>query len=177
MRFRRALFICTIPALLSLTGFIPAFAADAATPAVPGTRVRVFATPRAHPLTGTLDGVDATSLRLAGVKDQGQVEILRASVTRFEMSRGKQDYPVQGLVFGMIAGALAGTAVGLIAEDLQGSSQDCFDCLPGGGGLSPAYYTIGFGALGGVLGLLVGASIDRDKWARTDIPGPVGDAR
>ena len=134
---------------------------------VPGMLVRVHTSSAPSPLVGRFGGTDSTTLWLGGAEG-ATTEILRASVSRFEASRGKRNRPGEGAIIGLGVGVLSGTLLGLALRD----DRTCeVDCVFGGGEETMTFLTAAAGGtLGLVIGLLVGSSIRREQWAPAQMP-------
>jgi hypothetical protein len=132
----------------------------------PGTRVR-FTHPGEGTRTGTVVALtpDTLEVRLSDRADAAHLPL--DQVTRLEVSRGMARQPLRRAGIGFAVGAAVGAA-GVAASE---AGSDCDEsggriCLGAGGGalLGGIFY----GAVGGVLGLVVGV-IPYEKWERVTL--------
>jgi hypothetical protein len=109
---------------------------------------------------------DSVRLLVGGSGDT--LAVATASVTRFEMSKGRHRQTARGAWIGAIVGALAGSTIGLATY------EECGGCLapdPGRGG-SAMIGAVAFGLLGAGIGALTGSQITAERWA--PLPQPWG---
>jgi len=144
---------------LALTLLIPnavlSFAAEAPELA-PGSRVRVSArTVTERPLIATLTALDDTALTLR-VKGRADVLVVpRSAITKVEVSLGRRARG-KGALIGAGVGIAAGALVGLLHGGDDSSQLVQF---------SAGDYALGFAALGGGVGALVGAAVPpSERW-------------
>jgi hypothetical protein len=161
-------------ALLSLFAAPPACRADVAE----GTRVRVsILERRAAPdslffvsgfepgkrLVGTFVGADSSAITIGDEKGFERA-IPNEIVSQFEVSAGRKSRAGRGAVIGLIAGTVAGFAIGTYVDESEG---DCGDCFPGDGAYQMGI-TLGGAILGTGVGALVGALIKTERWRRAE---------
>ena len=84
-----------------------------------------------------------------------------ASVTRFELSRGKSRHAGRGALIGLGIGAGGGAIIGAIAE--VSGERYCIDTCAAAGVLT-AFTAIGLAIPGLVIGTVAGALIKTDRW-------------
>lgn len=155
---------------------IPNAAAVAQTAALhTGQRVRVTSAVEATPVwTGVIEAIDADTLHLrhAGKAGDTVANIPMASIARVEVSRGRHSRWLTGLAIGMGAGAAGGAILGASSEDdLLFSSGD-----------KAMIGAVGFGVLGGAVGVVAGALTKTERWETVPVdrvtvtlaPGPGG---
>ena len=136
----------------------------------PGARVQLYASQTADGQYGRFVGrivgwlPDSLVLRTG---DDLPLVVPVASITRLEVSRGRESHGGRGAAFGALIGIPLGAVVGLATYEEcvpRGGSWD-FSCLFDWG---PEYSALGgalVGGLGGVVvGALIGATIETDRW-------------
>lgn len=133
---------------------------------LPGTRVRVSTISSSRQLVGRFAGADSLSLRVEVAEGQPPAQLLRASVSRFEVSHGKLNRPIQGAVLGWSFGMVSGTLLGLALQDRRDCGPNCVSS----DGVSPLMTGVAGAGIGLVVGLLVGSSMRRDQWVQAEIP-------
>jgi len=141
-----------------------------------GQRVRVTSAVEATPVrTGVIEALDPDTLHLRHTGKAGDTvatAIPMASIARVEVSRGRHSRWLTGLAIGMGAGAAGGAILGASSEDdLLFSSGD-----------KAVIGAVGFGMLGGAVGVVAGALTKSERWETvpanrvtvTLAPGPGG---
>lgn len=145
---------------------------SAATPLAPGTRVRVSAVQRRDAITGVVVSHSADSLVVRSDRDSSTVALARVQVARVDVSRGRHSQMLKGAAYGLLGGAGIGALTGLTL--FSGASCDANAefglCL--GPGFGAAVGATLFGAVGALVGTLVG-SYEREQWS----PAPAASAR
>ena len=133
----------------------------------PGSRVRVHSAQ--GPVIGAIRSVSDSAIVVAPASARA-VTIPWSSVNRLEISRGRSTNAWRGLGIGALGGAVTGVILGLAAGEDCGRSNSfvCFDrgslALAGG---------VGFGVIGGVIGLVAGAFRTHENWHMITAPGRV----
>jgi hypothetical protein len=133
-------------------------------PLQPGQRVRVqFADPRTPVLTGAVQAIGPDTLVVhpdGGPGAKSVTAIPLSSVAGLQVSRGRHSKWATGLLIGLGAGAVTGAILGATSRsDWLFTSTDMA--------------TIGavtFGAVGGVVGVIIGALTKTERWEAVPIP-------
>ncbi len=116
-----------------------------------GERVRLTLASREDPVVGVLVAQDRDSLRVQSRPDSPPIVFARAGVTGAEASLGRHGHAGTGALVGLLAGGVAGAALG-------SSCEDDFLCPGTGGG------ALLLGGTGLVFGALVGVLIRTERW-------------
>lgn len=144
-----------------------ALSAQSATAPASGTRVRVNAKAAAiRNMTGTIQAPHGDSLVIRPDNRDTSVVIPMMLVQRVEVSRGVRRHVARGLGYGFLTGGALGVVLGLATRPPENNfliSSRSEQAVVGG---------IYLGVLGGVIGLVVGASSKTEDWTVT-----MGDAR
>jgi len=120
-------------------------------------------------IKGTLEAVTGDSLlRLTG--EQGQaVSVGLGAQSQLFIFAGRRSSAGHGAVIGGIAGALAGAVIGAVGgEDCSGDEYLCFNR-----GTTAVAGALVLGGIGVAGGLIVGALMPHDTWARATWSGPL----
>lgn len=159
--------------IAALAGIPSAAAVAQAAGLHPGQRVRVTSAAEAAPVrTGVIETIDRHTLHLRTAGDTVATAIPMASIARVQVSRGRHSKWLTGLAIGMGAGAVGGAILG-------GSSED--DLLFSSGDKA-VIGAVGFGVLGGAVGVVAGALTKTERWETVPVdrvtvslkPGPGG---
>ena len=131
----------------------------------PGARVRLYASQTADGRYGRFVGrivrwvPDSLTLK---PEDDLPVVVPVASITRLEVSRGRRSNWAEGAGIGLLVGAATGAIVfGLASGDCEGW---CFTAES-----AAAAGAVVFGGLGGVIGLIAGASTTTERWVEVPL--------
>lgn len=126
-----------------------------------GERVRVTTSPPEARFDGYVLESPSDSLQLR-LTDSNLLSVPREDIVLLERYMGKRTYKKRGFLIGGGAGAAVGIAAGLQAE------EDCglisFFCGTKERLETSAMLAGSFGLISGVLGLAVGAVVERDQW-------------
>lgn len=136
-------------------GALLLMAATSASAQQPGDRVRVSGS-LAGSMVGVIVEADSAGLRLSS----GYAPY--AAMGSLEVWRGIERHPGRGFKYGLVAGGVLGTVVGMTS-----CTRGCNDPVP----LVGAVWGGVGGLLGGVLGWLTGSAIKSDIWEPVPIPG------
>ena len=142
---RKALLILTLGAIL--------FLAHPAHAQFIGDRMRIK-TEDGEKFTGQLKGYNADSLII--LANSTEQSIAYADMVRLQRSLGRRSYYRKGAMVGLGVGALGSIVGGVVGDD-------------------PGLAILGtgvFGGLGGLTGMMVGATIRRERWDPLHIPDP-----
>lgn len=128
-------------------------------PVVSGDRVRIAA-PTVDPedwLVGTLVETAADTCVLAVDNQADTLALPFASVTRFEVNRGRRSHWVTGAALGAVVGGAGGALLGYMSCIYEPKESDCVQ----------THVTVGAVVGGTVLGLVgagIGSAIKTDRW-------------
>lgn len=141
----------------------------------PGTRVRVLDVVGRQPVaTGTLVRLVGDTVILAASRGSERTVALCADY-RWEVSEGLHRQTLQGAGVGFVFGALAGALVGVINPQVSGLGQPtCGSCVESRGERMRTVLVAAalFGAAGTAIGVLAGASTERERWRPVDRGAP-----
>ena len=121
-----------------------------------GDRVRVF-TSSGDRHTGTIAVITSSSLRL---DDGTGLSVPLADVDRLQVSRGQQSRALRGLAVGTGLGVGLGAVVGALYYPTDDAGCPEFD----GRGACVVGWSVVFGAVGLVVGVVTGALSKTDRW-------------
>ena len=116
-----------------------------------GERVRLTLAVREDPVVGVLVAQDRDSLRVQPRPESSPIAFARADVTGVDASQGLHGHAGTGALVGLLAGGVAGAALGA-------SCQDDFLCPGAGGG------ALLLGGTGLLFGALVGVFVRTERW-------------
>jgi hypothetical protein len=134
---------------------------DAAGPIAVGTRVRLLAPATVQgPIQGTVMAIDNESLTLS-TEDHRPLRVSRYTITRVEVSTGRQGHALIGLLIGAPVGAVVGAVVpldsGCTQAQLEVKNSSCMDSR----GALIAAGVLGYAGLGALIGHL----IKTERWS------------
>ena len=164
-------------ALAAAVIHLPLLEAQQSTAVEIGVRVRVT-TDAAHSTpSGTVVGLTRDSLVIAPPNAEFTMGFRRADITRLEISVGRRRNTLKGMWTGALVGAGAGVAVGYLSGD-----DDCGGrlCMFGAAEENAGLLGIALGAVGMVIGGIVGVNTTSDRWVTASqswAVTPVVDAR
>ena len=138
--------------------------ADSSVSVPAGSRVRAMPTGAERYHVGSLLAVPDDSVRLSLERTGDSLALARASLARFDVSRGRRAQTGKGAIYGLAVGAFAGLILG--AATYEGC-DGCFGPDPGIGG-SAVIGGILFGAIGAGVGAIVGAQVKGERWVPVD---------
>ncbi len=133
----------------------------------PGARVRLYASQTADGRYGWFVGrivrwvPDSLTLK---PEDDLPVVVPVASITRLEVSRGRRSNWAEGAGIGLLVGAATGAIIGLASDPNCGGFAPCFTAESLAAGLA-----VVFGGVGGVIGLIIGASTTTERWVEVPL--------
>ncbi len=131
----------------------------------PGARVRLYASQTADGRYGRFVGrivrwvPDSLTLK---PEDDLPVVVPVASINRLEGSRGRKSNSAEGAGIGLLVGAATGAIIGLASDTDCGGFGPC-------GAEEVAALAVVFGGLGGVIGLIIGASTTTERWVEVPL--------
>lgn len=146
---------CLLPAGAAAQVFLP--------PA--GARVRVTLA-SSEKLVGTLSGAHRDTLLVRPVDAQEARALPLGTLTRLEVSRGIESRTGRGALIGLVSGAAAGAASGMIVcagDNCVNSGEDLTT-------LVPVALGIGGGVVGAGVGALLGSGFHGENWATVPLP-------
>jgi hypothetical protein len=140
-----------------------------------GARVKVFpAMAGAEPVIGEVVKLAYDTLVIMPEGNGSALTIYRDDYRKIEVSQGKgKTYTVIGLLGGMAVGA----GVGIATAPCLGAEDNCDSDLIGDFSVvAPAMKILAYAAIGGLVGVGVGALIDLviigERWKEADMPPP-----
>ena len=162
-----------LAALLFQIGYVPCAAQEIS----PGTRVRIKAPSIAeHRVIGTVVTIGADTLTLRTKRQVAPLAIPFASVTEFEVTRGKKRNVGKGAVIGVIVGGLSGAIIGYSTGDDPPGRFSPTSGTPSYIGdirLTKKQQAMVLGILGSLGGLgwgaLIGALKTTDRWEKASL--------
>ncbi|SRR6266550_3781684 len=137
--------------LVAVAALAPRVAAQDTLAIAPGERVRLTLESRPSAVVGVLVTQDRDSLRVQPRPDAPPVAFSRAGLTGVEASLGFHGHAGTGALVGLLAGGVAGAALG-------SSCSDDFLCPGAGGG------ALLLGGTGLLFGALVGVFVRTERW-------------
>lgn len=146
---------CLLPTGASAQVFLP--------PA--GARVRVTLT-SSEKLVGTLSGAHRDTLLVRPVDAQEARAFPLGTLTRLEVSRGIRTRTGRGALIGLVSGAAAGAAGGMIVCAGDNCAHNGEDLTT----LVPVAMGIGAGVVGAGVGALLGSGVRGEDWATVPLP-------
>ena len=147
--------------LLILALFVPAILASQETIQA-GNKVRTIPTPGTYerPTTGVVLFAAGDSAVVRLVRDPSAPTTL--ALSRLEVSRGQRTNGGRGALIGLLAGGVGGYIAGYAGgDDCNHGEWICFDRRATG-----AMGAVAFGAIGSVVGAIIGHSTKTDRWVR-----------
>lgn len=150
--------------VLCLAVFVPLMSLSAQEPATiePGARVRVTAPDLGlQRSVGTCLAVSNDSIRLQG--GAGILDIPLASMTALDVSRGRKSNALRGLLIGSIVGAPIGAVLGGVGSHRETPTSEAPWCYEGTAACVASHALV-VGAVGGLVGLGIGALSKTDRW-------------
>jgi hypothetical protein len=126
----------------------------------PGERVRLYLESSEAPVTGVLVAQDKDSLRVQSDPKSRPTAFARVGVSSVDASMGYHGHAGTGALVGLLAGGIAGAALGA-------SCEGDFLCPGGGGG------ALLLGGTGLLFGALVGVFVRTERWESV-YPGAPG---
>lgn len=132
---------------------------------VEGEWVRVrFSGMEDQVIEGSLQGIEENDLLILPSEGKEVSRIPMGQVREFRVRRGSKTQALRGLGLGLVSGALVGGLIGLA----HGDDESGF--IRFSAGENAAMGAVGFGLIGGVSGLVIGAVSRTDRWERASIP-------
>ena len=156
--------LSVVVALTALSASSPAQSTTSlATPIAAGTRVRVSAVQLGDAITGVVVTHSADTLVVKADGDSGTIALPTAQMARLEISRGKHTQKLKGARIGYLSGAALGAMAGYATyEDPHCRAEDWI-CIDFGPGFDAAVGATFLGAVGALVGTLVG-NHEREQW-------------
>lgn len=149
-----------------LTASVRLLAQQEQPPVVAGDRVRVSApTLSLDQQVGTIVEMSANNWTLQYGKLDQTLSLSIGSLTKLEVSRGKKSNVLKGALGGFAVGVPAGAVIGLLGttKDSPPGSTEAKFCDEGTL-TCMALWGVAFGAVGGLVGLGIGAISRTDRW-------------
>ena len=115
-------------------------------------------------IEGSLQGIEENDLLILSSEGKEVSRIPMGQVREFRVRRGSRTQALRGLGLGLVSGALVGGFIGLA----HGDDESGFIQFTAGD--YAAMGAAGFGLIGGVAGLVIGAASRTDRWDRASIP-------
>ncbi len=138
----------------------------------PGARVRLYASQTADGRYGRFVGQivsrvpDSLTLK---PEDDLPVVVPVASITRLEVSRGRRSNWAEGAGIGLLVGAATGAIIGLASGDDPPCPRSGWFCSRWTAGTKAGALAVVFGGVGGVIGLIIGASTTTERWVEVPL--------
>jgi len=140
----------------------------------PGTRVRVTAPALGyHGVVALVLARDSRGLLVETVKERDTVGLAFEKITALEASYDRHGHAVAGLGIGVAGGVVAGVVAGYAAGDDKCppcEGWECLACAKVSAGDKAKVNAIAFGAVGGLVGGIAGATIKGERWRAVLIP-------
>jgi hypothetical protein len=130
----------------------------------PGNRVRIVEHPGAEPVVRTVFDVRGDTLLVDDGTTSGLHPVHVPDMRRVHVSRGLQRNTGRGVRLGFVAAAPLGALVGANKEQTCDELELCSGFLTRGETMF--FHAIGAGALGGVVGAVVGSQSRSERWER-----------
>ncbi|MBX3146273.1 MAG: hypothetical protein KF785_05840 [Gemmatimonadales bacterium] len=146
----------------------------AAQSVAPGQRVRLIYT---HPTkadtlrtSGTLISWDTTVVLTRDIKPGAAADTVRvpaAAIALVDVSMGRKSRAGRGALYGALAGGAAGAMLGATAHE-DCAAGGCYYTMPVGQAMAGGALVLG--AVGALVGLIIGSLGEGDQWAIVPLP-------
>jgi len=150
---------------LALGGALPEDAGAQVILPPPGTRVRVTLD-TSEQVTGKLAGAHRDTLLVRPELQETDRAMALGSLTRLEVSRGIRPQTGKGALIGLVSGAAAGAASGMVVC----SGGNCVNSGEDLTTLVPVVLGIGGGVVGAGVGALIGSRFRGEHWRTFPLP-------